>query len=334
MSTVSGYFWRFEHPGWLGGPPDDWNMQRTVESLGSRIPESWKEVVVDRQLKYGPRFTAERWGLMRYDFSQWPPGVTEPDESQSPNFNQAVETTLRRLKLMNVHLLLLHAAYLELMNTGTRTQRVSHTDLIHFHGDGSSGPGLLQQPMLVGILDAARTDLAAVETEVLDVSTDWLDQLLKADPDASDSLDKLDLLHHGLAMFQSHDYAQALVAGWTLCEQLITMRWDTYLAERRNVIKLSDGIEVERMNSDRRRHLREDQPISTVLQILELVEELDHESFRRLDAVRHRRNRWMHHLERPDASSGRQSLSAAADLLTTSIGLPIRLSLGRTISMA
>lgn len=327
---MTGHYWPFQIPGWLGGPPTGWDIDRIQLHEGRLIPDDWHEPVVDRQLVAGPRLRVERYGLVRYDFSAWAPA----HDTATSDFDRKVETVLLRLKVMNVYLFLSHVAHLELENLGTQTGRMTPFDLVEFGGDDpglGGGPGLMRMPILVHKLDVARSPRPTVSTDVLERSADLLDSALLSD--ANEVLERLDLLHFGLTMFQQHDYAQSVVAAWTVCEQLVAERWGLYIATRSSEVILTDQSKVKRVSSDRRNKLRSsDFSMSTVLEILELGDEMDHELFRRLQTVRHRRNRWLHQLDRPDSDAASQALLAATALLTEATGLPLRISLGLSIS--
>jgi hypothetical protein len=251
------------------------------------------------------------------------------DTDEHDDFDEAVEVVMRRLKVMNVHLLLAHVSHLEVENMATETTRLSHNDLVHITDGGMGGPGLLRLPFAVNHLDFARTQTVSVA--VLERSADLLDLVLQTH---EIGLEQFDLLHLGLAMFQQHDYSQALIAGWTICEQLISDKWHSYLEQLNGDVTLSNEEVVRRINSDRRKLLQDssDYTISVITQILELAGQLDHDLFRSLNKTRVSRNKWLHDLDQPDHEAAVLSLSVASQLLSEASGVPIRLGFGRSIS--
>ena len=329
MSEGSAYYWPFNVPGWLGGAPDDWDWEQTRILWGRPHPDSWKEVVFDRRLSVGIRVTAERWGLVRFDFQDWPPGMRSSVENESFDFDVAVEVVMRRLKVMNIHLLMAHVALLDIDNLATDTVHLSHFDIVNYRDDGMGGPGLWRIPFVVGHQDVGRHFV--IGEGVLTRSVELLDQVMSG---SDTHWEQYDLILLGHSMFQQHDYAQALIAAWAVSEQLVSEKWRGYLAQLDRDVTLSDGTVVRRINADRRQALVQnpDYPMARVTQILELSDQLDHELFRSLNTVRKSRNDWLHNLIRPDATSAALALTSACELLTESTAIPVRLGLGRSIS--
>lgn len=332
MPQIVGHYWPFSFDRWLGGPPEGWDATAIHRHLNCVIPDEWHEVVLDRSLQAGPRIVAERYGRVLYHFAAWAPGAAISDGTTG--MESQVGIVMRRLRVMNVFLLLTHIAYLELDGVPSETARLSHFDLVNVGEDliSMGGPGLKRLPTTIQFDDLFR-GTTAIPSSVLDRSAQMLDTVLLSD--STDLLSQLDLLHLGLAMFQQHDYAQTLLAAWTVCEQIVSARWATFIAERHREIVNSDGTTTQRINSDRSKLLRgPEYPISTVLEILELGDALDHESFQKLHQIRKQRNKWLHELREPDAIAAGTALTTAGALLGDGLGHPMQVSLNRSIQHA
>lgn len=330
----SAYYWPFTHGGWLvDAPPSLGHSPNTQMNrlTGRPPPPDWREIVIQRELNAGVTIAAERWGLVRFDFSRWPPGRTDDQDQETDlgSFDKKVRLLTMRLKVMNTQLLALHSALITSENLGFETVRLHPLDLIHFQGNSMSGPGVLRIPHLLGPQDILlRLPHFVISMQAFELSLEILDTVLCSN---GLTLTYCDLLNQAYVAYQEHDYATSVVGSWTVAELLVSERWRQYLEAKSDTLKLSDGTEVERIYTERHKRLR-DLSSSHIIDALELATQLSHDQFRRLTSVRKGRNRWLHDGTVPGHDIAMEGMAVATDLLCEDTGVLLRLSGGRTIS--
>jgi len=207
--------------GWIGSEP----VGRYIGwELGRELPPDWCDVVVSRRLDCGIAVTTQRRGLTVYDFTEWTPGVPQFLRRPGrlfPTFGESSEAAkpalVQRLRVINTHLTLLHAATLVLDGQSPIVIRVNERDLLRleYPDDGGDaywflplGGGL---PTAVTVNDSRRHLILSITA--CDRALEWLDAVV-----AADALIVFDLLNQTQAAVSTHDYALAVVAAWTICE--------------------------------------------------------------------------------------------------------------------
>ena len=218
MDEASAIYEPMRPMGWIGKQPSDHEL---VRKPGTPIPDGWYEVVVNRQLVCGIQVTVERRGFAIYDFAAWRPGVAHPPAVPARTIGQASQTAkpslIWRLRAMNSHLTLLHAAAMSRHDESPSVTRVHATDLYRFDYPKEGDVGTWYRPLeddlptTVTVGDRARFGVMPIET--FDLSLDWLDAVV-----ADGALIEFDLLNQTQAALATYDYALAVVAGWTVCE--------------------------------------------------------------------------------------------------------------------
>lgn len=121
-----------------------------------------------------------------------------------------------RLRIVNSHLTLLHAAAMFQHNKSPLVTRVNVFDLYRYDypesGDGrwyrwyGAAP-----PGTVTIADRLRAGVMPATT--FNLSLEWLQTVV-----AKNALIEFDLLNQAQVALSTHDYALTVVAGWTICE--------------------------------------------------------------------------------------------------------------------
>jgi hypothetical protein len=124
---------------------------------------------------------------------------------------------ISRLRLINSHLTLLHAAARFEQKDSPPVTRVHYADLYHEDYPDEGGPVVWIRPMegflptIVTMADQRR--IGVVKAKTFDTSLDWLEVVI-----ARDMLIEFDLLNQTLSALATHDHALAVAAGWTICE--------------------------------------------------------------------------------------------------------------------
>jgi hypothetical protein len=281
--------------GWIGEQPTD---HRLASLPGTAIPSHWYDHIIDRSLSCGIKVRAERRGFTVYDFASWAPGVVRVRARSSGRrfrtFGDLSEASkpalIQRLRVMNAHLTLLHAAAMAQHSESPTVVRVHERDLYRFDYPEGNGDGFWYRPLgdsaptTVSPGDRARFGIMPIET--YDLSLAWLDHVI-----ATNQLISFDLLNQTQAALGTHDYAQAVVAAWTICELQVRQR-------------ASDLPEV-----------RERTGAAAVLGVMERSGRLSADLTQRLHVVREGRNKWLHTGESPDEGLALQAQEVAVELL-------------------
>jgi hypothetical protein len=279
--------------GWIGARPADYDL---VSELGEKIPNGWREVVIDRNLACGIKITAEVRGLTAYDFSGWRQGVAEPvpDQRHIITIGQVMEASkpamIWRLRVINSHQTLLHAAAMFHRNESPLVTRVNAFDLYSFEYPDDCGGGTWYGPLgemlpsAITLADRRRIGVMPITT--FELSLDWLQAVVERG-----ALIEVDLLNQAQAALATHDYALAVVAGWTICELRISR-----LSQLPGKESAKKKIEA----------LRQSGVIAEALAD-------------RLHGLRNHRNNWLHSGKEPDQGTASEAALLAAQLLRTVI---------------
>ncbi|GAA1755573.1 hypothetical protein GCM10009834_11140 [Streptomonospora arabica] len=120
---------------------------------------------------------------------------------------------------------------------------------------------------------------------------------------------------------QANDRPASLVFSWSVCEAVISEKWEHYLRrERRN-----PGFEPP--NRERRNRLTR-QNVSTVTEFLNLADVIDNNTLDRLEAARNTRNRWIHQRRNPSRGSCHESIDLACVLISEYLGPSVLVAVG------
>jgi hypothetical protein len=276
--------------GWIGLAPAD---RELAWKPGTAIPGDWYDVVIRHPLACGIQITVERRGFAVYDFAGWLPGVAHPHGVPIRKFGQMSEAAkpalVSRLRVINSHLALLHSAAMFRHNESPFVTRVHSTDLYRFDYPDVGGEGFWYRPLedvlpnMVTVADRAR--FGVMPTETFELSLKWLDAVV-----GSGSLVEFDLLNAAQSATATHDYALAVVAGWTVCE----------LRVRALGSRTPGGMvrEVSKVCAALRQH-------GVLSEILTT----------RLSNLRVNRNKWLHSGIEPSEAAALEAVRLATELL-------------------
>jgi hypothetical protein len=171
-------------------------------------------------------------------------------------------------------------------NESPLVMRVHAFDLYQFdYDDGGEGHWYHQlgglMPATVTLADRYRIGVMPIPT--FELSLDWLQMVV-----ANDALIEFDLLNQTQAALVTHDYALAVVAGWTICE-LRLRALAPQLSTRTSMWQVVRTLRDQGLLSD----VRADQ----------------------IDALRRHRNTWLHDGGEPEESVAVSIALRAAELL-------------------
>jgi hypothetical protein len=110
LDSVSAIYEPMRFIGWIGRYPEDY---RLAAEPGVPVPGGWHEEVVNVMLTCGINVSAELGGLTVYDFTGWPPGIVPPVpgyQTVGKRSKASRPALVWRLRIINSHLTLLHAA--------------------------------------------------------------------------------------------------------------------------------------------------------------------------------------------------------------------------------
>lgn len=279
--------------GWIGNRPVDHEI---AWQDGTPIPAHWREVVVDRRLACGIAVRVERCGFAIYDFAGWRPGVANPPGLPAiRTFGQSSEAAkpalIARLRVINSHLTLLHAAAMARADESPRVTRVHERDLYRFDYPDEGGDGYWYQPLGGTVRDVVnptdRHRYGVMPLDTFELALDWLDDVV-----AARAIIVFDLLNHAQAALVTHDYGLAVTAGWTVCEL------------QARALANSSGLNVA-----------PDAHANTVCGALETAGVLPAGLAPRLAALRQRRNKWLHNGQEPNEVTALDAVELATAML-------------------
>lgn len=285
--------------GWIGDEPAD---RQVGWAPGSVVPADWCDIVISRRLTCGLVISAQRRGFTVYDFAQWPPGVPSPAagtarrrlRTVAERSEHAKPALIQRLRIVNTSLTLLHAAAMFRAQESPTVVRVNERDLFRFDYHEEGGGGYWFQPFGNGLPAEVtvndRNRFGVLPTGTVDLALEWLDVVV-----ASDALIEFDLLNQTQAAVSTHDYALAVVAGWTICE-----------LRTRALAAGLPGVGVKSKAGE-------------VCDQLERLGQLPSGVVARLHGIRARRNTWLHSGVEPVEADALEALRLATELLRSTV---------------
>ena len=156
-----------------------------------------------------------------------------------------------------------------------------------------------------------------LELEVVKHSLELLDQILFANDSALILM--IDLLYAAARRYAERSSGEAVVVAWAVCEKLLSSAWNSLLHDAK-----SSG----RMTNRRREKLEGlDYTASVMIEMLEINNRIDYDSYLVLERVRKSRNRWVHNMREPNNLEVSEAIRAAQDLLQRIKGVRVLLSL-------
>lgn len=300
MNNASAHYEPLLAMGWMGNRPED---NELAFEVGAQIPPHWCDVVADRRLRCGIDFRVERRGFAVYDFEQWTPGVVAPVAAASGRIGRfwtfgeysegAKPALVQRMRVMNAHLTLIHAAAAHLRSEHPLVSRLHERDLYRFDYPEESAEGYWYRPLGRRLPDRV-TELERIRIGVLDASTlalslDWLDMVV-----VQGVLVEFDLLNQAQVAARAHDYPLAVVGGWTVCE-----------------------LRIRQIARDK--GMKADATVHTLTKDIRLNGPAPNDLTRRLDELRKRRNNWLHYGREPDEQTALEAVSVSAEMLKSYI---------------
>ena len=294
MHEASGIYEPMLTHGWIGPRPDDYRLALKV---GNPVPKAWCNEIVNEDLNFGVRVTAQRRGFVVYDFADWQPGVANSKRgirTLSEASADSAPALIHRLRVLNAHQILFHAATLFTTGETLPATRIASRDLYKWDlYDGEeeywySSAGALLDTIVPA--DRLRTD--SVPIAAFKLSLEWLDLAARAD-----SLIEFDLLSQAHVAVSTHDRASAVVAAWTICE-----------------------LSLNHLNNDLPQPLpptgRHTTPnAKRLIDHLERAGRLDPDVKRRLKAACDERDTWLHAGHEPTGDAALEALDLAIVML-------------------
>lgn len=335
--SIEGYF---RMPAvWIGETPQPHSVLKLNPHIHHRM-------VFSKKLRCGIEVRAHRDGLFLFDFSEWLlapqvtiPGYTRPRESgyrtppsNADAYRKAEEYAVLRAQAMNTHQACLTAAEREVKHRGAmmgfpvtawNTEKAITFNRPNTYSEDVEDMHSLCRNIINNSLDIHRTKplpRRLIEIEVVDYSVDLLDKIL-TDPDGQ-LMPLVESAYIAACRARDKRFGEAITLGWSVCEQLISILWRKLLDDRRE--NNSDG-----MNKDRIKKLTgRDFTASIIVETLEMMGQIDHELFRRLNIARQARNSWAHSLDTPKESQVRVCMEAVERLLLKVKGFSLPLDSG------
>ncbi len=329
LPSLLGYYWQDV---WLGGYPGN--------SRAARIDLSaLHDLIVDRPLTQGIRVKGYRLGVVVFDFSSWSAGGDIPDWPAN-DFEKLVALKLRRLAVMNTHLLCIADAYARLHKVCFPKLLLRHEDVIAATDFDDPFKGIkgrdLGGPAFLG--RRYPPDFAATHhpNEVYDEQMKWWSAtmgraIIVSQDVLKDSLDKLtaildhssphalqlvEILAHSCKACEDHNYNLALVTAWAIIEKTLSECWGRHLDDLKSQNVEVQGQLLPVMNSDRKRNLTgSDYTASIISETLNLLGLLPFELYRRLKRIRDGRNHWLHRLKPVSGQDADKAIQLAQDML-------------------
>jgi hypothetical protein len=176
------------------------------------------------------------------------------------------------------------------LNESPAVVRVHERDL--YRHDYPEGPGdgywyrKLSGTLPTHITIADRQRFGSLPINMFEESLEWLEQVIQAD-----ALIEFDLLNQIQEALATHDYALAVVAGWTICE-----------LRARALARVAPRVKGENN-------------ISKVCEALVNAGLMDRALFSRLDRLRSGRNKWLHNGVEPSEEIALEALLSSTELL-------------------
>ena len=334
--AVEGYF---RIPAvWIGKKPDS----KSVSILNPQIHHA---VVLEKELSCGIKVRVQRDGTFLFDFSSWPiapqiviPGYRIPDPksvyqepTEASNAEDKAENyAILRAQVMNVHQACLTTSEkvikrrytgMGLPVTSWNTLKALTFDSALSYLDDSEDIRALARNSLNNKDRVHRTHplpRRVLEKEVIEHSLELLDQILSLKD--TDLIQWIEAAYIAACRCNEKRFGEAIVLAWAVCEQLLSLAWDT----------LQNDINVDgRMSKTRKGRLGgRDYTASVIIEFLEINNRLDYHLYELLEDVRKSRNNWAHQMRVPKENEVYKAFRAIEGLFQHIKKIPVSLSFG------
>ena len=320
--AVEGYF---RIPAvWIGEKPDD-------ASVLELNPQVHHAVVVKQDLHSGLKASVQRDGTFLFDFSSWKhapqiviPGYRTPGPEvphRQPNETEdAVSRSERhavlRAQVMNVHQSCLAAAQLltrrsssgmGLPLTAADTLKgLNFDDCLVYRYDAGNARALVRSALNNKGKVARQHPFHryVLEIEVITLSLELLDQILLSEDTAL--IQMVEAAYLSACRYAEGRLGESVTLAWGVCEQLLSIAWDTLLNDTR------DGGHLPGI---RRTKLRgRDYTASVMTEMLELEMRIEYGLYGHLEEARKARNQWAHEMREPSNAQVLHAIRAAEGL--------------------
>ena len=334
--AVEGYF---RIPAiWVGEEPDP-------ESISILNPEIYHAVVFKTKLSCGIEVRVQRDGTFLFDFSSWPlaplviiPGYRTPNPegpyripSETSNAEDEAEShAFLRAQVMNVHQACLttsekavkgRSAAMGLPVTSWNTLKALTFDTALSHRDDIEDIRALARNVLNNKDRVQRIQpfpRRVLEKEVIEHSFKLLDQILSLEDAVL--IQWIEAAYIAACRYAEKRFGETVVLAWTVCEQLLSLAWDTL----QNDIKVTN-----RMSSKRKKKLEgRDYTTSVIVEFLEINNRLDRDLYKLLEDVRKSRNDWAHRMRVPEGNDAIKAVRAVEGLFWDVKKIRLSLSFG------
>ena len=333
--AIEGYF---RVPSiWVGREPDP----ESVRNLNLQIHH---EVVLDTDLDSGIAVRVQLDGTFLFDFSSWDfapqvvvPGYRHPGPGiphrLPPETAEALQSAedyaIVRAKVMNVQQACLatseqilkgrleHMGFPVDAQTTLKGQSfesaVSYIESaldVHYLARNAANNNYTVSPYRL-------FPRRVLELDVVKHSLAFLDRILLQND--LTLIHMIDSLYGAARRYSERRSGEAVVVAWAVCEQLLSSAWNGLL---------DDAKSDFRMSGKRRKKLKgRDYTASVMVEMLELVNRIDYDSYSRLEVARKSRNEWAHSFQEPNYSEVCETFGGALDLLHKFKGVRVLLTL-------
>lgn len=332
-------------PLWIGTRPTEEEIKTAPES-------NFIREVYRTQLTQGIKVRVRRDGLFVFDCSNWEPGqTTEIPEFEAiggqpiPKGVSDAEDLAKQRTYMRFQLLTVHLACLGTVLHGVRQVLPPHPSsmlsLFHFEQNGllnilnslDPGKSYIYNHIALFQFDPAyrppnQFHRIEVSAEKIEQSFNLLQQVLNSS--SPDILGLIEIIYKSVYNYTCHQFSEALILCWTVCESLLNKTWSEYVAAKRvepNPAGMPNG--ATRINVDRKKRLEGfDFTASITSEILELSGLIPYDLFCQLNAIRKARNDWMHSLKDVSMMDATEAIKTTFDFLFRVTGIKLSLQIG------
>lgn len=262
-------------------------------------------------------------------------GFADDDSDERASFDERAAIAIRRVTMMNAHLVCLYTAV-------ARTERFLLPKLVVAPMDTISSRDLDDTGYAVSDARTAhllQADAPGSYNLLSPASSDWRIRgrtvisrvavhesfaLLTAvlEHETGHLLAMLDLYARACRAYEDHDYSISLVASWTIVERLLDALWERYIEQNRE--REVDGHREPFINADRKQRLTgRDFTASIVAEILSLLDVVPNRLFVDLGIVRAARNQWLHTMRPVERATAERAVDVALELLRRAENLDV-----------
>lgn len=332
--VVEGYF--HLPPVWIGSAPPD----AEVSTLNPSVHHS---VMFEKSLNCGIKVRVNRDGMFLFDFTKSAhcrpvvlPGYIKPETppyrytvEHDAADRQAEDVAVERAQIMNAHQACLVTAE-RLMNRGSASatpitawgghKAINLSMPPAYHDDLESLHALAHKVANNAYGEGAVRRRQVISTDLLERSFDIFDNLISQG--GMKNVKLVEAAFVATTRRKEKRYGEAITIGWTVCEQIISIKW-------REMIESIKDDNPQRMPKERREKLTgRDYSASVMAEMLEVKGLITNDLFRMLEIARKARNKWAHEMREPHGSEVWTCLRAIELLMETVLKVPLRMDGG------